>query len=370
MEEWRLHLSSEGQQPDARPRLRDLGYPTGRLPVGPTNSITDVNGVRVGQFTLIQGQDIRTGVTAILPHGGNLFQDKLPAGLSIANGFGKLAGASQLIELGEIETPILLTNTLAVPAAAQAAIFWTLSQPGNEHVVSVNPVVGETNDSQLNDIRSQSITPEMALRAIESAASTPPAEGAVGAGTGVTAFGWKSGIGSSSRQVAIGDEIYLLGALVQANFGGDLHILGNPIGRYLATAVDQSEFTGAGSCMIVLATDAPLSDRNLTRLARRAFAGMARTGASFSNGSGDYALAFSTAESARRTVERRAQPSLFQELPNHLLDQLFLAAAESTEEAIYNSLFCARSMSGYRGALRHALPSDQVLARLRSVHQA
>ncbi len=251
----------------ARCRARSLGIAPGVLPPGPLNAITDVAGVRVGHFTLIEGDAVRTGVTAILPHGGNLYQDRVPAGLAVGNGFGKLIGGTQLVELGEIETPIVLTNTLAAPQAAEAIIAWTLAQPGNEEIVSVNAVVGETNDSRLNDIRRRSITPEHALQAIENAQDGPIAEGCVGAGTGTVAFGWKGGIGTSSRRLPAAEGGYTSGVLVQANFGGVLQMAGIPVGQalgryYLRDIVERGD--ADGSIMIVVATDAPLSDRNLT----------------------------------------------------------------------------------------------------------
>jgi len=349
-------------------RVRDLGIRPGILPAGPLNAITDVTGVRVGHLTRIEGEDIRTGATAILPHGGNLYQDRVPAGVAVGNGYGKLTGSTQLVECGEIETPIVLTNTLAVPRAADAILDWTLAQPGNEAVTSVNPIVGETNDSHLNDIRRRVLTSDTILAAIEGATGGPVTEGVVGAGTGTTAFGWKGGIGTSSRQLPQQLGGYTLGALVQSNFGGVLQILGVPVGQKLGRHYLR-EFTGQteapGSIMIVLATDAPLSDRNLTRLARRALAGLARTGAAMSNGSGDYVLAFSTSEEVRRTLARRSQVSALFELPNTEVSPLFEAAIEATEEAIYSSLFAARTIHGYRGAVAEALPVDQVLDLLR-----
>ena len=347
---------------ELRCRFRDLGLVPGILPPGQRNAITDVAGVRVGQVTLVAGKAIRTGATAILPHAGNLFQEKVPAGVVVGNGFGKLTGSTQIVELGEIETPILLTNTLAVPRAAEALIDWTLSQPGNEQVTSVNPVVGETNDGWLNDIRQRALTVDLIRQALENAAEGPVAEGAVGAGTGTVIFGWKGGIGTSSRVLPAQFGGYTLGALVQSNFGGVLQMVGIPVGQklgqyYLKDELDRGD--ADGSIMIVLATDAPLSDRNLTRLARRALAGLARTGASLSDGSGDYALAFSTAEEVRRTPARRKQVSFYPELPNAQLSPLFQAAIEATEEAIYNSLCMAETLRGYRGTIE-ALPLDKV----------
>ena len=346
----------------ARCRVRDLGIIPGILLTGPRNAITDVAGVRVGHFTLIEGDSTRTGATAILPHGGNLFQDKVPAGVAVGNGFGKLMGSTQIVELGEIETPIVLTNTLAVPRAADAVLDYTLSQPGNEQVGSVNVVVGETNDGWLNDIRARRLTADEIRIAIEGAAEGDVQEGAIGAGTGTVAFGWKGGIGTSSRVLPKSLGGWTLGALVQSNFGGVLQMAGIPVGQalgqyYLKNALDKGN--ADGSIMIVLATDAPLSDRNLTRLARRALAGLARTGASFSDGSGDYALAFSTAEAVHRTPVRRSHVTPYPEVPNAQISPLFQAAIEATEEAIYNSLCMAETMAGYRGTVE-ALPLEKV----------
>ena len=361
------------QMPGARCRARSLGISPGILPPGSLNAITDVAGVKAGHVTLIEGTDIRTGITAIMPHGDNLYQDRVPAGIAIANGFGKLVGSTQIAELGEIETPIVLTNTLAVPAAAEAAIAWTLSQPGNGKVVSVNPIAGETNDSRLNDIRRRSVTPELVLQAIVNSQEGAVAEGAIGAGTGTVAFGWKGGIGTSSRRIPAALGGYTVGVLVQANFGGILQVMGQPVGQALgryyprdAVAAGDAVATGDanGSIMIVAATDAPLSDRNLTRLARRAFAGLARTGASFADGSGDYAIAFSTAEAVRRTPARRAGLATVTELPNPLVSPLFEAVIEATEEAIYNALCMATTLTGYRGATVEALPLEPVAQRL------
>jgi len=343
-----------------RKRVRELGITPGILPVGKWHAITDVPEVRVGQFTLIE-DDVRTGATAILPHAENLFQDKVPAGIVVGNGFGKLMGFSQVEELGEIETPILLTNTLAVPRAAEAVIDWTLTQKGNEEVRSVNPVVGETNDGVLNNIRKMAVTKEHVIQAIEVASSGMIAEGCVGAGTGTICFGWKGGIGTSSRLLPLVGKLggFTVGALVQTNFGGVLQMDGIPVGKkpdqyYLKENLDND--SADGSIMIVIATDAPLSDRNLKRLAKRALAGLARTGASMSNGSGDYVIAFSTAEEVRRTAERRSKVWAYPELPNDLMSPLFQAAIEATEEAIYNSLCMAETMIGYREAKVVALP--------------
>lgn len=321
-------------------RARDLGIVVGSWPTGPLNTITDVSGVLVGHVTLKEGERTRTGATAILPHGGNLYRDKVPAGLAILNGYGKLAGSTQLVELGEIETPIILTNTLAVGRAIEGINRWTLAQPGNERVGSVNAVVGETNDGHLNDIRATWPTSEQVVQAIETASAGMVAEGCVGAGTGTVAFDVKGGIGTSSRRVNTEGGAYHVGVLVQSNYGGALRIDGRPVGDIATADAD-------GSIMIVLATDAPLSDRNLKRLAERCFAGLARTGAALSNGSGDYALAFSTADSVRRTPERRRRVAQLSDLPNEQMSPLFLGAIEATEEAILNSLFMAVTTTGF-----------------------
>ena len=342
-------------------RVRELGITPGILPVGKRNAITDVPGVKIGHVTLIEDEDVRTGVTAILPHAGNLFQDKAPAGIVVGNGFGKLMGFTQVEELGEMETPILLTNTLAVPRAAEAIIDWTLTQKGNEEVRSVNPIVGETHDGILNNIRKMAVTKEHVIQAIETASSGMVAEGCVGAGTGTICFGWKGGIGTSSRLLPLVEKFgrYTIGALVQTNFGGILQIDGVHVGKKLAQYYlkeDLEDTSADGSIMIVIATDAPLSDRNLKRLAKRALAGLAHTGPSMSNGSGDYVIAFSTAEEVRRTAERRSKVWAYPELPNDLISPLFQAAIEATEEAIYNSLCMAETMIGYREAKVVALP--------------
>lgn len=349
-------------------RARDLGIAPGILNPGPLNAITDVKGVRVGQVTVIEGDYIRTGATAILAHGGNLYRDKVPAAAVIGNGFGKMMGYSQIHELGEIETPIVLTNTLSVPRAADAIIDWTLRQSGNETVRSVNAVVGETNDAGLNDIRGRHLTADMIIKAIEGAKPGRVEEGVVGAGTGTRAFGWKGGIGTSSRVLPPPLGGYTVGILVQSNFGGVLQIDGLPIGEqlnqyYLRQYVDTD--VADGSIMIVIATDAPLSDRNLRRLANRALAGLARTGSSMTNGSGDYVISFSTAEGVRRTPDRRQTKTTLDELPNNLMSPLFQATIEATEEAIYNSLFMAttiESLDKATGKLRTVakLPLNKV----------
>ena len=357
-------------QDGERARARDLGAAPGVLPTGALNAITDVEGVRVGHVTLTEGETIRTGVTAVLPHGGDLYMDKVPAAVAVGNGFGKLMGVTQIRELGEIETPVILTNTLSVPAGAEGVIGWTLDQEGHEGIVSVNAVVGETNDSRLNDIRARAVTPDHVREAIEAAAAGPVAEGAVGAGTGTVAFGWKGGIGTSSRALPASLGGYTVGVLVQSNFGGVLSIDGVKAGEalgqyYLKEQLDSDR--ADGSIMIVVATDAPLDDRNLERLAHRALAGLARTGASMTNGSGDYVIAFSTAEPVRRTPARRQGVESYAKLGNDRVSPLFQAVIEATEEAILNSLFMAESVTGYDSAAREArhieaIPLDKVRA--------
>lgn len=345
---------------EPRPRLRDLGIAIGHYPTGPLNAITDVADIRVGHVTLIEGERTRTGATAILPHGGNIFQDRVPAGLSVFNGFGKFAGATQLMELGEIETPILLTNTLATGRAIDALHRWTLSQPGNESLVSINAIVGETNDSRLNDIRAPRPTVDEMLTALEAAQAGPVAEGCVGAGTGTVCFGHKGGIGTSSRVVTTQAGHATVGILAQTNFGGTLRIDGKALASTAQADRD-------GSVILVIACDAALSERQLTRLAARAHGGLARSGAALSHGSGDYALAFSTALGVRRTPERRAGPASVETLGDEALSPLFEAVIEAAEEAIINSLVAATDMKGYdAGADREnrisALPPEQIQA--------
>jgi len=341
-------------QAQSRPRAREIGLSIGSLPTGPLNAITDVAGVRVGHTTITRGDSINTGVTAILPHGGNLFREKVPAAIVVGNGFGKLAGSTQVNELGELESPIVLTCTLCVPRAADAVLTWLLGLPGNEDVRSANPVVAETNDGFLNNIRARPIAEADVLSAIRGAAEGPVAEGAVGAGRGTVAFGWKGGIGTSSRKLPAQWGGWTVGVLVQTNFGGDLRIDGVPIeikvGAQHAAPLPQN---GDGSIIIVVATDAPLDHLRLTRLANRALAGLARTGSSMSNGSGDYVIAFST-----------ARPTAVAVVPNDLMSPLFQAAADATEEAIYNSLLRAESVRGYRGTVT-ALPVDSTIAILK-----
>lgn len=346
-----------------RPRARDLGILPGILQTGALNAITDVEGVQVGHVHFFEGEGIRTGATAILPHSGNLYQEKVPAGFVVGNGYGKFMGSTQILELGEIETPILLTNTLSVPRAADAIIEWTLNQEGNETVRSVNAIVGETNDGYLNDIRQRFLQPSHITAAIENADTGPVEEGSVGAGAGTIMFGWKGGIGTSSRRLPESLGGFTVGVLVQTNYGGVLNILGAPVGEelgqyYLKQALDQGD--ADGSIIIVVATNAPLSDRNLTRLARRSLLAIGRTGSPMTNGSGDYSIAFSTAPSVRRTSERRSGLASYEYLPNNRMSPLFQAAVEATEEAIYNALLKATTVNGHRGTV-DAIPIDQVV---------
>jgi D-aminopeptidase len=348
---------------ETRPRAREFGLIVGVLPTGPLNAITDVAGVAVGQVTIVEGPDVRTGVTAVLPHGGNVFQDKVPAGISIGNGYGKLTGVTQVRELGTLETPIILTNTLSVPTAADAVIDWTLGLPGNERVASVNPVVGETNDGWLNDIRGRHVTKAHVLEAIRTASGGPVAEGAVGAGTGTTCFDYKGGIGTASRRLPDARGGWTVGVLVQTNFGGVLTIRGVPFDRRdsgTGAGAGTPDPGGDGSCMIVVATDAPLDARNLERLAKRALLGLARTGGYFSNGSGDYAVAFSTAASVRVPHRSESATRTVTLLRDDAVSPLFQAAAEAAEEAILNSLFKAVRTEGKDGRVAEALPLDRV----------
>jgi D-aminopeptidase len=360
---------------DTRVRARELGVAPGIFRPGPLNAITDVAGVLVGHATVVAGDSIHTGITAILPHGGNLFFDRVPAGIHVGNAFGKLVGATQVRELGELETPILLTCTLCVWRAADALTAELLAMPGMERVGSINPVVGETNDGTLNAIRSRPITPDVVHRALASASGGAVAEGSVGAGTGTIAFEWKGGIGTSSRVLPRTLGGWTVGVLVQTNFGGVLQVLGAPVGRELgryAFKGDVERERGDGSIMIVVATNAPLDDRNLERLAARAMMGLARTGSSGSNGSGDYVIAFSTAEQVRRRISVPAAgtrpappaPRATQQLTNDDMSPLFEAVIEATEESIYDSLFMATSVTS-RGRTVPAIPLDSVRAVLR-----
>ncbi|MBC2838308.1 P1 family peptidase [Robiginitalea sp. SC105] len=346
-------------------RLRDHGIELGVLRPGKLNAITDVPGVAVGHTTLIEGDAIRTGVTAILPHGGNLFQQKVPAAIYIGNGFGKLAGYSQVEELGNIETPIVLTNTLSVPTAMDALISYTLEQAGNEEVRSVNAVVGETNDGYLNDIRGRHVQPAHVLEAIRNATSGPVPEGNVGAGTGTMAFGYKGGIGTASRVLPGAYNGYTVGVLVQSNFGGVLTLNGKNLGKALGKVPVRYSDTD-GSCMMVVLTDAPLDARNLKRLAKRCMLGLARTGGIASNGSGDYVIAVSTAASNRIPYTPEGMVVEVATVSNDFMSPLFLAAIEATEEAIWNSLFMAETLEGRDGHRAEALPVEKVLELLQN----
>lgn len=383
-----------GAQEGARPRARDIGIQVGIFAPGAYNAITDVAGVLVGHTTIISGDDIRTGVTAILPHGGNLYRDRVPAAVHVGNGFGKLLGVTQVRELGELETPILLTCTLCVWKAADAMVEWALGMEGMDGVRSINPVVGETNDGGLNDIRSRPVTAAQVTAALDGARSGPVEEGAVGAGTGTSAFGWKGGIGTSSRVLPQSLGGYTVGVLVQSNFGGILQIAGAPVGLELGRYAFRGQVEAGregedgqrddpglaedrrddprigeerggesqGSVMIVVATDAPLSERNLERVARRAIMGLSRTGSYASNGSGDYVIGFSTAEGVRRQSDGPVRT--VQDLGNNNISAIFQATVEATEEAIYNSMFKAVTVSS-RWGTREALPIDATLEVLR-----
>jgi D-aminopeptidase len=364
-----FNVASLTAQDAARPRARDLGIAPGVFQPGRLNAITDVAGVRVGHKTMIEGDHVRTGVTVIVPHAGNVFQDKVPGAVFVGNAFGKLAGSTQVDELGTIETAIALTNTLSVGAAVEGLVRWTLDQAGNEKVRSVNALVGETNDGGLNDIRGQHVRPEHVLEALKSASTGAVPEGSVGAGTGTQAFGWKGGIGTASRMVDARFGGYTVGVLVQSNYGGVLTIDGIPAGKALGRysyqpKPDVKQEYGDGSCMIVVATDAPIDARDLKRLAARAVFGLARTGSSYSNGSGDFAIAFSTAADLRtRFGSSAAQPRTL--LPTDGVSPLFQAALEATEEAVYNSLLKATTVSSRFGKAE-ALPIEgirELLAR-------
>lgn len=342
----------------ARPRAREAGVVIGTLPVGKLNAITDVPGVLVGQVTLHDGKNINTGVTVIRPHAGNLFDERVPAAIHVGNGFGKTLGVTQVVELGELETPIALTGTLSVWRVADALTTWMLEQPGMEKVRSINPVVGETNDGQLSDIRARPIEPKHVFEALNNATSGPVEEGSVGAGTGTVCFDFKGGIGTSSRVIKHGENAWTVGVLVQSNYGGQLTIAGVPLWKTLEKASKES---GDGSIMMIVATDAPLDARLLNRLARRALVGLARTGSVMSNGSGDYVIAFSSAAECRH--KRDAQVHQVAEVSNDAMTPLFQATAEATEEAILNSLFRANTVEGHRRTAR-AIPIEQVLEQL------
>ena len=362
-------VASTATASEPRPRAREAGVVIGTLPTGARNAITDVAGVGVGHATLSEGQRLHTGVTAVLPHAGNLYRQRVPAAIVVGNGFGKLAGITQVQELGELETPILLTGTLSTWKVADATVDWLLRQPGMAEVRSINPVVGETNDGYLSDIRARPLTPALVEKALTHVSYGDVAEGDVGAGAGTVAFGWKGGIGTSSRRLAAIDGGYTVGVLVQSNFGGELTIAGVPVWQVLPDPAEYARSqdvpppsTGDGSIMMVVATDAPLDAAQLQRLARRALVGLARTGSVMSNGSGDYVIAFSTATDNRRDPALSVQPA--RSVVGEHLSPLFQAAAEATEEAIVNSLFRARTVRGHRGTAA-ALPLMPVLDAIR-----
>jgi D-aminopeptidase len=364
-----LPRSGWGQQPGStqppapHPRARDLGLHIGVMSPGAFDAITDVPGVKVGQTTLVQGDSVRTGVTAILPYDGNIFQQKVPAGIFVGNGFGKLAGLTQVQELGNLETPVVLTNTLSVGAAIEAVVQYTLREKGNENIQSVNAVVGETNDGYLNDIRGMHVRKEDVWQAITTAKSGPVQEGCVGAGTGTVCFGFKGGIGTASRKLPASLGGYTVGVLVQTNFGGVLAIDGAPVGKELGQfeLSDKLKNPVDGSCMMVVATDAPLDARNLARLAKRAFMGLARTGGIASNGSGDYVVAFSTDDSSRIPHQPTGIILLKKDLDNDAVTPLFMAAIEATEEAIVNSLLAAQTTKGRDGHVVQSIPMDKLI---------
>jgi len=368
-----LGMLGQSAQTEARPRARDVGIQVGVLKPGPLNAITDVAGVKVGQTTIIRGENIRTGVTAILPHGGNVYQERVPAAVFLGNAYGKLAGSTQINEMGEIETPILLTATDSVFKVADDLVTYMFELPGNEKVISVNPVVGETNDGYLSDIRARPISPEDVFAAIRNATEGPVEEGVVGAGTGTIAFSWKGGIGTSSRRLPDSLGGYTVGVLVQTNFGGNLMIAGVPVGKELGkvypnvASVERRAIDGPrtpdGSCMMVVATDAPIDHRNLSRLAARAIGGLARTGSSESNGSGDYVIAFSSSPDVRiGAKDTKHKPEEL--LSNESMSPLFEAVIEATEEAIYNSMFRAHDVTG-NGHTITALPLKETIEILR-----
>lgn len=366
--------ASAASAAEQRPRAREAGVVIGTLPTGPRNAITDVAGVGVGHATLNEGTRLHTGVTAILPHAGNLYRQRVPAAIVVGNGYGKLAGITQVQELGELETPILLTGTLSTWKVADATVDWLLRQPGMEQVRSINPVVGETNDGYLSDIRARPVTPALVERALASPSYADVEEGDVGAGAGTVAFGWKGGIGTSSRHLSAADGDYTVGVLVQSNFGGELTIAGVPVWKalpdpaaYARSLAVPPPSTGDGSIMMVVATDAPLDAAQLQRLAKRALVGLARTGSVMSNGSGDYVIAFSTAKENRRDPEVAVQPA--RSVAGEAMSPLFQAAAEATEEAIVNSLFRAHTVQGHRGTAA-ALPLEPVLEAVRRAKAA
>jgi D-aminopeptidase len=365
-----LIINSPSAHAQEHKRAREWGLRIGVMAPGEWDAITDVPGVKVGQVTLNKGDSVHTGVTAILPYDGNVFQQKVPAGIFVGNGFGKLAGSTQVMELGNLETPVLLTNTLSVGTVLEAVVEYTLREKGNEKVYSVNAVVGETNDGSLNDIRGMHVHKEDVWKAISGARSGPVEEGAVGAGTGTVCCGFKGGIGTASRKLPASLGGYTVGVLVQTNFGGVLIIDGVPVGKELGRFAfsDRLKNPVDGSCMMVVATDAPLDSRNLTRLAKRAFMGLARTGGIASNGSGDYAIAFSTNDSLRISHQPAGALLTRVELDNDAVSPLFMAAIEATEEAIVNSLFAAKSTKGIRETVE-ALPMDKVIPILKKYNR-
>jgi len=356
---------SEAQPFEARKRLRDFGVSLGVFKTGENNAITDVPGVKVGHFTLVLGDDIRTGVTAIVPHEGNIFRKKIPAAVYAGNGFGKLAGVTQIRELGNIETPVILTNTMAIAPALDALITYTISQEGNSQAASVNGVVGETNDSGLNDIRARAIKPEHVLMAIESAKGGKVKEGSIGAGTGTICFGFKGGIGTSSRVLPKSLGGYTVGVLVQSNYGGVLEIAGVPVGQLLERYSYIRDINNSdGSCMMVVITDAPVTSRNLERIAKRAMLGLAKTGGIASNGSGDYVIALSVAP--QNLIDENSPFYTPVELHNDSLSPLFMATIEATEEALINSLFTAKTVKGYKGKVAEELPVEKIIGRIKA----
>jgi D-aminopeptidase len=369
-----LAIGTAAQEKTAkpRPRVSELNLKIGVLPTGPLDAITDVSGVEVGHTTIVRGDNIRTGVTAVLPHSGNLYRERVPGAVFVGNGYGKLVGSTQIEEMGEIETPILLTNTTSVPQVADALLSYMMALPGNENALSINAVVGETNDGYLNDIRGRHVSSDDVFAAIKNARAGLVEEGNVGAGTGTIAFSWKGGIGTSSRRLTANLGGYTVGVLVQANFGGILTIAGAPVGQELGQFYLRKELQQAGSgkdkadgsCMIVVATDAPLDARNLKRLAARALLGLARAGSAASNGSGDYAIAFSTAPQVRIRTDDKAPVRHVEVLANEAMSPLFLAVIEATEEAVYNSLFQANTMTG-NGHTVEALPIDKTIEILK-----
>ena len=358
-------VTSGFEHSQERPRAREIGIVVGILPPGPLNAITDVAGVRVGHQTIVEGEAIRTGVTAIIPHPGNVFQQKIPAAIVVGNGFGKLVGSTQVAELGTLETPVILTNTLSTFMAADALVAYTLNLEGNENVGSVNPVAAETNDGHLNDIRAQRVCREDVLAAIAAAQGGPVTEGSVGAGTGTRCLGWKGGIGTASRRLPAPHGGYTLGVLTQTNFGGVLTVNGAPVGkelgRYYLQGIGGERESEGGSCIVVVATDAPLDARQLKRLAKRALLGLAAVGSPMTHGSGDYVIAFSTAESVRHSHRHMERTHVRTLLRDENLSPLFQATREATEEAILNSLLMATTVTGFRGRRCEAIPVDRLI---------